>query len=71
MKDMRDYRYRHPQIHRRLNIKFSVNTNSYKTALYNAIDKVNTKINSGQGSQKTMEILKLIRDRFSAKLQSL
>ena len=56
---------------RQLNVRFQNDHWWYKTAMTNAITIVNNRMNSWKGSQKTYEILRLVRDRFVAKLQSL
>lgn len=71
MDTVADWNLKITDLFRKLNVKFWANINAYRTALYGAIDKVNTKIASGQGSQKTIEILKLIRDRFQKRMENL
>ena len=55
----------------RLNDRFKTDSFSYRIALTNALAKVEAKISDAKWSIKTLEILKLIRDRFSAKLRTL
>jgi hypothetical protein len=54
-----------------LNLRFANNIPAYRTALTNAINILQSKIDNKQGSQKTLEILKLVRDRFIVKLKTL
>jgi hypothetical protein len=54
-----------------LNDRFAGNPSAYRTALSGALSRVNTLISQGKASAKTLEILKLIRDRFTAKLRTI
>lgn len=55
----------------KLDARYGNDHYAYRNVLTNALNNINTKLNANAGSQKTLEILKLVRDRIQKKLQSL